>query len=231
MRPIETSPPRPPEPPRALALGAMAWISSVQFFVAQLVVQSAWTTPFGLTNNFISDLGNTTCGAYPPGSGNYVCSPWHAGMNASFLLIGLTTILGAVWVRDGFRPGKRRDAGLALIALGGLGFVLVGLFPENVSLAPHKVGAGLQWICGNLGLAMLGTAMLGTSRWRAIVAGSIALGVVGLIATALFVSGRYLGLGIGGMERVAAYALPIGSILLGLRLVRNRTGRPGTDVS
>jgi hypothetical membrane protein len=208
----------------------------VQLFIAQVVVQSAWTKPFSLTRNFISDLGNTTCGAYPPGSGNDVCSPWHAAMNASFIVIGLTTVLGAVWVRCGFRPGKRRDAGLALIALGGLGFVLVGLFPENVSLGPHKVGAALQFVCGNLGLVTLGAAMLGrprlaTPRWHATAACSIALGVAGLIATALFVSGRDLGAGIGGMERIAAYPLPIGSILLGLCLVRDRAGRPRMEIS
>ena len=110
------------------------------------------------------------------------------------------------------------------------------LFPENVSLGRHKVGAALQFVCGNLGLLTLGAAMLGsprlaTPRWRATAACSIALGVAGLIATALFVSGRDLGAGIGGMERIAAYPLPIGSILLGLCLVRDRAGRPRMEIS
>ena len=41
---------------RRESTGAFAWILTVQFFVAQGVVQSAWTTPFSLAHNMISDL-------------------------------------------------------------------------------------------------------------------------------------------------------------------------------
>ena len=74
--------------PRAQSgIGAIVWMLAIQFFIAQIIVQSAWTTPFSLTANYISDLGNTTCGPYPVGSSMYVCSPWHAGMNASFICL------------------------------------------------------------------------------------------------------------------------------------------------
>jgi len=59
----------------AIRLGAIVWIAAIQFFIAQIVVQSAWTTPFSLTANYISDLGNTTCAPYPAGSTMYVCCP------------------------------------------------------------------------------------------------------------------------------------------------------------
>jgi hypothetical protein len=42
-------------------------------------------------------------------------------------------------------------------------------------------------------------------------------GVVGAVATLLFVQDIFLGLGIGGMERVAAYPLPIWMIAMGWR--------------
>ena len=41
----------------AIKVGALAWVLAAQFFVAQAVVQSAWTTPFSLRENYISDLG------------------------------------------------------------------------------------------------------------------------------------------------------------------------------
>ena len=63
----------------------IVWIGAIQFFVAQVVVQSRWTTRYSLSINYISDLGNTTCGVYAA-SGQFVCSPWHAVMNASFVL-------------------------------------------------------------------------------------------------------------------------------------------------
>jgi hypothetical protein len=43
----------------------------------------------------------------------------------------------------------------------------------------------------------------------------------GLLATALFASGHYLGMRIGGMERLAAYPLPIWTIVMGSALRRH----------
>ncbi len=211
------------------SLGALAWISTLQFFIAQAVVQSAWNTPFRLTKNYISDLGNTACAPFPPGSDSYVCSPWHALMNASFLATGVAVVLGAWLLRDAFRPSRLRLPGVALVALGGAGFVLVGLFPENVNFPPHRLGAALHFVGGNLGLLVLGFALLRTSR--SLGAFSIVSGLVGLSATALFVSGHYVGAGIGGMERLAAYPLPLWATVMGVCSLRFRQvpGRASTS--
>jgi hypothetical membrane protein len=209
-----------PRPAASARLGAIAWIGSLQFFVAQVVVQSAWRTPFSLTGNYISDLGNTACGPFPPGSSNYVCSPWHAVMNASFILTGVTMLLGAALLRDAVGPSRAWRAGLVLIGSAGLGFVLVGLYPENANFPPHRFGAALHFVLGNLGQIVLGISIFGSRSWRGWTACSIVSGCVGLLATALFVSGRYAGLGIGGMERVAAYPLPLWTIATGVSLMR-----------
>lgn len=204
----------------ALRVAALLWLFSAQFFLAQAIVQSAWSTPFSLTQNFISDLGNTVCAAYPAGSEMYVCSPWHLWMNASFILFGLTIPLGAGFAREAFRPGLLRTAALVLLAIAGPGYIAVGLVPENVNITPHKVGAGFVFVSGNLGLALLGLEVLATFRKTILAIALTALGIVGFIATALLVSGNYLGTGIGGMERIAAYPLPIGLIMVGLFLVQ-----------
>src|SRR5215212_2925312 len=82
----------------AIRLGAVVWMLAIQFFIAQAIVQSAWTTPFSLSTNYISDLGNTACGPYPTGSNRYVCSSWHAGMNASFISLGVIILVGAALI-------------------------------------------------------------------------------------------------------------------------------------
>ena len=46
-----------------------------------------------------------------------------------------------------------------------------------------------------------------------------AYGIAGLAATALFVEQVYLGIGIGAMERVAAYTLPIWLIAAGISIM------------
>ena len=202
-------------------LAALLWLSSVQFFLAQAIVQSAWSTPFSLKQNFISDLGNTACASYPAGSDNYVCSPWHVGMNASFVLFGLTIALGAGFARDVLRPGLLRTVALVLLVLAGPGYIAVGLLPENVNIIPHKIGAGFVFVSGNLGLVLLGFVILETFRRRVLATSLTVFGIVGLVATALLVSGHFLGAGIGGMERIAAYPLPIGLIMVGLFLLKH----------
>lgn len=204
---------------RNTLLGAIAWICTVQFFPVQAVVQLAWPTPFSLRRNYISDLGNTVCAPFPPGSSMMVCSPWHAGMNASFALTGVLILLGAVLfgTQHGTRLGK---FGLALIAGAGVGFMLVATFPENMRTAPHRFGAALHFIGGNLGLVLLGAALRRSEarpRWALV---TIAAGMLGLLSTALFVSGHDLGAGIGGMERLAAYPVPLWTTLTGLGLAR-----------
>ncbi len=215
------SSPHSPAIARAIWLGSIIWLLAVQFFIAQAVVQSAWTTPFSLTQNFISDLGNTTCAPYPLDSNSYVCSPWHAWMNASFIVLGLTILFGGVLLRTAFPRGLARLVGLTLLLLAGVGIIAVGLFPENENIALHRLGAAGHFVLGNLGMAVLGSALLQAKGRQAVAVYSIVSGVVGLLATALFITDHYLGLGIGGMERVAAYPLPLWLSLTGLSLFRS----------
>jgi hypothetical protein len=67
-------------------------------------------------------------------------------------------------------------------------------------------------------MIVLGVAIAATRRQAPVAAYSIVSGSVGLLATALFVSGHYLGAGIGGMERLAVYPLPLWLIGVGLFL-------------
>jgi hypothetical membrane protein len=202
---------------RAIRQGAIIWIAAIQFFIAQIIVQSAWTTPFSLSANYISDLGNTACGPYPLDSNMYVCSPWHAWMNASFVLLGLIILAGAALLWRAFPPRRARAIGMGLLALAGPGEILVGLFPENVNITPHSIGAAAHFVGGNLGIVVLGFAIV-AGRQTGLAIFSIVCGGLGLLATVLFITGHYLGLGIGGMERIAAYPLPLWLIVIGVSL-------------
>jgi hypothetical membrane protein len=82
--------------------GGACWaVGVVQYAVAQIVAAEAWTRPYSLKNNYISDLGNTACGMFhvPHGTPYYVCSPSHAVMNASFIIFGVLTIAVALLLR------------------------------------------------------------------------------------------------------------------------------------
>jgi hypothetical membrane protein len=200
-------------------VGALCWLSSAQFFIAQVWVALAWTTPFSVIQNFISDLGNTRCGVFSSETNLYVCSPRHALMNASFVVLGLTILAGGVLTHELRRPGIARQLARTFMVLAGVGGVLVGCFPENENLLLHSLGALAYFLFANLGLVMLGWSASGSvSRIKAV---TLALGVIGIAATVLFFSGHYLGLGIGGTERLLVYPLPFALTLSGgLMLLR-----------
>jgi hypothetical membrane protein len=204
---------------RVTAAGAV-WVCAAQFFLAQVIAQSRWTTPFSLATNYISDLGNTTCGLYPAVAGKYVCSPWHTLMNVSFVLQGIIILLGAVLARPAFAGMRRVEPVFPLLVVTALGMVGVGLFPEDVNNGAHVFSAGTQFITGNAAMIVFGIAAQRVKRWRAFAVFSITFGITGLLATALFAQGYGLGLGVGGLERVAAYTLPVWLITAGVLMVR-----------
>lgn len=203
--------------------GAAAWVLAVQFFITQVVVATAWPRPFSLKTDYISDLGNTICGPYPAGSTHIVCSPWHIAMNTSFIVLGVTMSIGAVLTRDAFPRGWVRELAVILFTLAGLGVIAVGIYPENTDNARHVLGAGLNFVAGNIAMIVFGLALAQRpAALRGVMWFSLFAGTLGMTATLLFISGQFLGIGLGGMERVAAYPMTVWQIVAGWALLRGR---------
>jgi hypothetical membrane protein len=196
-------------------VGPCVYVASVTYFAAQLAVAWVWRPSYSVVRNTISDLGNTACGAYGHA---YVCSPRHAWMNAAFIALGVIMALGSLLIFQEFREattGERRGAvlGFSLMAVAGIGTILVGLFPENVNHSAHIVGATLAIGVGNLAIVLLGWALTLPTRLRSFMRGWAALA---LGAAVCFACHRDLGIGAGTMERIAAYPETIWLILFGL---------------
>lgn len=190
-------------------LGPIFWLLSVQYFVTQVVVAAAWTAPFSLARNAISDLGNTACGQY---ADRMVCSPLHDWMNASFILIGITIILGSFLISDDFRQNMASRIGFYCMGLAGLGTIFVGIFPENTVSFMHFIGAALPFFFGNVALVIFSYSLGLPPGFRYF---TRLLGIVALIAFVLFFLDHYLGFGMGGMERLVAYPQTIWLIVFG----------------
>src|SRR5215217_3145577 len=117
-----------------IRLGAIFWLLTVEFFVAQFVAQAAWPT-YSMINEDISNLG-LVCGTDP------VCSPLNLVFNGGMFLNGLLVLLGVWFTRKLWPAGALTTTALWLLAIGGGdGSMLVGLFPLNVFLPLHIVGA------------------------------------------------------------------------------------------
>ena len=203
--------------------GAIAWVVAAQFFIAQIVVATAWLRPFSLKTDYISDLGNTVCAVTLANSERAVCSPWHLAMNVSFMVLGITMIIGAWLTRDAFKSGWVRTLAAVLFTLAGIGVFIVGVYPENTNNARHVLGAGLNFVSGNIALIVFGLALAQRPAHRSLMRFSVFAGVLGMLATLLFVSGNYLGIGLGGMERVAAYPMTVWQIVAGIAFLRGES--------
>jgi hypothetical membrane protein len=140
-------------------------------------------------------------------------------MNISFVLLGLTMMGGAFFLRKLLSDNQLWKLGLICIGLAGVGTVLVGLFPENTISTLHVIGAALPFTLGNLGLIMLGIAL---KRVPILLRGyTIFSGVIGLIALALFMAKDYISIGIGGVERFVGYPQSVWMIVFGSYLLLN----------
>lgn len=208
-------------------LGPLFWLLSLQYFIVQIIVGAAWDAPFSLMTHAISDLGNTVCGPY---ADRYVCSPWHDLMNASFILLGVTVTIGSFFITSAFRKNYKSRLGFRCMALAGIGTIFVGAFPENTVSFMHFIGAALPFFCGNLALIIFGLYLQlpVAFKWYTLLSG-----MVGLVAFALFLLNHYLGLGLGGMERIVAYPQTIWLIAFGFyvsadryRKVRRQRSKP-----
>ncbi len=196
----------------AVATGGSLWaLAALQYAVTHVVAASAWTVPrYDWLHNGTSNLANTRCGffAAPNASPTYVCSPLHDMVNASFVLTGVLVIVGALLLRRFWPTGWLTDAAMVLWILLGFGKILVGFAPENTNIGLHLMGS-LNVPLGSFAVLLLSLLVSRSDRWLGL-AGMV-LGLLGLVGTVLSTVGEYagpalyLGLGPGGMDRVAAY--------------------------
>lgn len=196
-------------------LGPIIWMLSIQYYLVQVETALAWSKPYSWLHNTISDLGNTGCGNY---SGRFVCSPLHSLMNSSFITLGVTMALGSLLIYQEFKKSSASLVGFSFMTLAGFGTVLVGLFPENSLSVFHTLGAAMPFLIGNIGIMILGLSLDIPRRLRFY---TLLSGVIALTALLFFSNHNYLGLGVGGMERLVAYPQTIWLISFGAYISRN----------
>ncbi|WP_369137882.1 DUF998 domain-containing protein [Modestobacter versicolor] len=187
--------------------GGLAWALTLQFFVVEAIAASRFGG-FSYSEDVISDLGTA-------GSAARVL------MNASFVVQGLLIAAGALLLGPGLAGTGGRLARVLLV-VSGLGVLLVGVFPSDGNATAHSLAAGAHLLGGGVGLIALAYGV--RPRSEELGTALAVLGLVGVIGTIFFGSAVFLGLGEGGMERVAAYVIPIGLVAAGIALWRQKDG-------
>jgi hypothetical membrane protein len=158
--------------------GALFVVGSVQFVVAMGLVQLKYPH-YSDASNYISDLGNSTL------------SPWYFLFNGSIIVLGVLGILGALLLRSAFNARASARAGLFFLALGSLGAILVGLFPETATELGgniHGYVSDLTFVSIAIALTLLGFAMFGDARWPVYGFYTLLSGIVTFVAIVGFVA-------------------------------------------
>ena len=190
-------------------LGPLLYLSSVQYFIVQVVVGQLWSPPYSWSRDTISDLGNTVCGTF---NDRRVCSPAHSLMNLSFVVLGTTMLIGSMLIRQTNLAQRGTSIGFRCMEIAGAGAVMVGLFPENSVSALHGLGAASAFVLGNVAIIVLGVSLELPVALRVI---SLCLGVLALATLVAYASSHFVGLGEGGIERVVAYPQTVWLIAVG----------------
>lgn len=198
--------------PGRLRAAGLAWVACLQYFAVEAVTAAA-SPGYNYRFGYISDLGATECAS--------VCSPRHGWMNASFVVQGVLIAAGLALAWSALGKSRLATFGKISLAVCAAGVALVGLAPENVAAGWHYFGATANLVGCNLAALALG--LTGASALRA---GAVA-GVVGLaacLALALHADG---GLGVGAVERLAAYPFLVWLAGSGAALVLHPISRRG----
>jgi hypothetical protein len=141
-------------------------------------------------------------------------------------------VAAAAWHHPPYNWLHRRLTTVALILwiITGAGKIAVGLVPENTNINLHLLAA-FNIPVGCVAILLLSLSIRHISR-AVSVTGTV-LAVIGLAGTALYTtaefagSSLYLGLGAGGMERVADYPGSLWLLMIGIIAVLSATTRRG----
>jgi hypothetical membrane protein len=154
----------------------------------------------------------------------YICSPLHTLFNASLVASGILIIIGVLLTSPVWGRGVLPTTARALIGLGAFGYVLAGAGAADANLGVHLLGALLALAVANVGLIVAAPA-LGRGSLASLRAPTLIIGLVALAAAILHFNRVYLGLGMGGMERVAAFALLLWLTIVAVTVLSGRRPR------
>ncbi|MBJ8347099.1 DUF998 domain-containing protein [Antrihabitans sp. YC2-6] len=174
----------------------IAWSLAFAYLAVEIVTAYAWKSDYSFRHDTISDLGVTACTPH-------MCSPLHLLMNATFVALGLLTIMGAVLFRGAIPHGYRRWWIVSLAVLTGLSTAATGLVPSNDGIVVHLLAVLPAFVSRHLVLILV-AVWLWKSR-RIVAVWSALCAISGLVGTVLLV-GSVVQIGIS--ERLVLYPLP-----------------------
>lgn len=139
-------------------------------------------------------------------------------MNVSSVLVGVLVILGLLLTRNAWGGTFTSRYGRMALTLAGAGWITAALSPADVNESLHVTGAAAVFFGTNIGLILIGLPPR-SAEHRGFRIFSAVVGTIGLIAAILFIEHQYLGLGMGGMERITVFTMQLWTVVSGCLLL------------
>lgn len=214
----------------SIRTGAICMVLTVLFFPAQFVTQ-LFSPGYDIFLYDISLLGVSSCQVWSvatSGGSDPVCSPLHLLFNIGIIVHGLLSIAGIWLTRHLWPTGGLASTALFLIAVGGVGAMMVGAFPLDDYLLIHVIGAVIAIAAPGVGFVLLAWVLRDLrpklAFWTVLVGFVILLSGLGHALGGL-------PFGRGSMERLAVWPQTIWFLCVGVMhfrrpgpLVRNVSG-------
>jgi hypothetical membrane protein len=172
----------------------LLFVAITQFALLTNIAETQYPN-FSIRNTLLSNLGN-----------------W--GTPSALIFNASLIIFGCLGLAIGFvLKGVRKLTFIPLLfGLGGLGMLIMGIFPLSVDWA-HDVGAFLAFVLMALAALCCYWTFPGPFRYV-----SLMLGVIAFITMVLYKGCVYVGLGAAGMERMIVYPLFLWMAAFGVAL-------------
>lgn len=184
---------------RVMLAGTLLFTGMAIFIIGLNIAEQLYPG-YSVSRNYVSDLG-TKCN----GTNCETIQPSAMIFNSSVFLAGIFVIIAACLLHNEFYS---RAFSISL-ALSGIGTICVGIFPESAGHI-HELAAFVVFAFGGLSAI---TAFVFLRPLFSYI--SVLLGLMALIALALVILDRDIGLGAGGMERLILYPILIWALGFG----------------
>ncbi len=201
-------------------------LGTLQFVVVMIAEELLWPSfvaaggayaTYDPVVRYISDFGNPT----------YTQLYWL--FNASIIVLGLLGMAGTILVRSAFQPRTTARVGLGFLGLASLGAILVGVFPETSPLLGgniHGLVSLVTFVGSGFSLLFLALGMFRDTRWDGYRGFTLILGLVTLIALALYAPAAVNWATAGLVERVIVAPILLWAFVAGVHLLRLPTYAP-----
>ena len=148
--------------------------------LVEVVVAAFVRAPYNFVHNTISDLGAVSCTsiAYPARLVP-VCSPAHALLNATFVLLGTALVAGAVLMLRERSRSRLLSLACTLWVICGLSTVAAGFVPLDVDLELHSLVSAPAIVLQPFALALHASAYARQDRrWLPVVVAALLVATV-----------------------------------------------------